>query len=746
MSEKYFDVSADQSFNNDTTPDTGYFDVSADQTFNNDPNYDPYDFQGGGGSTDANYDAYDYQSPETIAAMNAEPPETLWDSISGSLVKAGTKLYDSVVSRYTATGGGVDWGKMLKDGLVGASAIQAYNQANNPVKTGYQGGIPKYTAVREALPGPAEGVRPGAGGHRYLTDTTYANQAADQSGAGGLAAIKAATGQQATSMDTMNRLGLAGATTADALPKLYQDMLGRAPDAGGAEYWSKQFGPSVSANEISTLRTAAQPEIAARTPVQAAQGGLMGLAKGGSTAKGRYLQGSTDGMSDELPARIDNGQEAALSHGEFVVPADVVSHLGNGNSDAGAKQLYKMMDNIRQARTGNKKQGKEINPDKFTPGGLAGYASGGNVMGFAGETGSVVPSSASVTSGLKGTESSLSNWAGPYVTDMLGKGQALSEQPYQAYSGPLSAGASALQTQAFGNAANLSVPSSIGEAAASAGQAGQKYGQLSYDPMQSTNQYNAVTPYDGMQTTAATFGNEQAQQYMNPYLQQSLDPQIAEARRQSQITQQANNAQMSAAGGFGGGRSAILQAENQRNLGTNLAGITGAGYNTAYTNAMGQFNADQARNMQAQAANVGQQQFGANQAMAGAAQEAQYGQAAQAANVGQQQFGANYGLGALAGQVNAATAQGNLGSQQNAAGLANLNAQLQAGAAQRGIEAEGIAADQAAFAAERDNPYKMVQFQQSLLQGLPLSAQSYNITNNPYAAASNVITGANAVS
>jgi hypothetical protein len=357
---------------------------------------------------------------------------------------------------------------------------------------------------------------------------------------------------------------------------------------------------------------------------------------------------------------------------------------------------------------------------------------------------------------------------------MLGNGQALSETPYQAYSGPLTAGESALQTQAFGNAANLAVPSSIGDAAASAGRAGEAYGNLSYDPMQSTNQYSAVDPYQGMQTTSATFGSEQAQQYMNPYLQQSLDPQLAEARRQSEITQQGNAAQMTQAGAYGGSRSAILQAENQRNLGTNMANITGQGYNTAYTNAMGQFNADQARNMQAQAANVGQQQFGAgqalsnaqntaqygqaaqaanigqqqfgaNQAMASAAQQAQYGQAAQAANVGQQQFGANYGLGALAGQVNAATAQGNLGSQQNAAGLANLNAQLSAGAQQRDVASQGIAADQAAFAAERDNPFKMVQFQQSLLQGLPLDAQSYNITNNPYAAAANVITGANAV-
>ena len=72
-------------------------------------------------------------------------------------------------------------------------------------------------------------------------------------------------------------------------------------------------------------------------------------------------------MSDDIPANIDNEQPAALSEGEFVIPADVVSHLGNGNSDAGAKQLYSMMDRVRDERTGTTKQGPEINPIKMMP-------------------------------------------------------------------------------------------------------------------------------------------------------------------------------------------------------------------------------------------------------------------------------------------------------------------------------------------------------------------------------------------
>ena len=88
---------------------------------------------------------------------------------------------------------------------------------------------------------------------------------------------------------------------------------------------------------------------------------------GGSTGRGYYLGGPTDGMADKIPATIDGTQEARLSDGEFVIPADVVSHLGNGNSNAGANTLYGMMDKVRQARTGNKEQGKEINPNKFIP-------------------------------------------------------------------------------------------------------------------------------------------------------------------------------------------------------------------------------------------------------------------------------------------------------------------------------------------------------------------------------------------
>ena len=90
----------------------------------------------------------------------------------------------------------------------------------------------------------------------------------------------------------------------------------------------------------------------------------MGYAAGGTP---RFLSGGGDGMSDSIPATINGTQEARLADGEFVIPADVVSHLGNGSSKAGAKQLYSMMDRVRKARTGNEKQGRQIKPNKMMP-------------------------------------------------------------------------------------------------------------------------------------------------------------------------------------------------------------------------------------------------------------------------------------------------------------------------------------------------------------------------------------------
>ena len=519
--------------------------------------------------------------------------------------------YSDAVDALTGGSGGVkdfldsDLISGIAQGAIG-SKLNKYFQPDIP-KVGYQGKVPELQAVRERVPmqQSAEGQaprRPGSEGRRYFSDTQYAER-------------------PDTKMQTV--------AEAQARAQAQAQQLAQAQAKAKAPA-SQQPQPQPSGGPQQTV----------------------GMAAGGVASaynrrhNGYYLGGKTDGMADEVPASIDGNQEARLSDGEFVIPADVVSHLGNGNSDAGADQLHGMMNNVRMERTGNSEQGKQIDPNKFMPtmaqGGIAqAYNYGGEVKKYAhggthdtsaaGVGGDTTTGVDPIVGEIAGTESSLSTWAGDYVTDMLGQGKALGNQAYQAYEGPLSAGTNTMQDQAFTGIGNLQAPTGMG----------------------------AFTPQ--------TFGADQAQQYMNPYLMQSLNPQLEEARRQSEIDRVANAGRMTQAGSFGGSRQALMDMENTRNLQSNLADITGQGYASAYDRAQQQFNTEQGLGMQAQNAS-------------------------------------------------------------NQYGFDVLGRQEAAGATQRGIESEGMAADYAQFREERDYPYKQVQYMQSLLQGLPLEAQttSYN--------------------
>lgn len=312
------------------------------------------------------------------------------------------------------------------------------------------------------------------------------------------------------------------------------------------------------------------------------------------------IKGHGDGMSDSIETTIDGKHPARVANEEARLTKDQVEAAG------GAKTLYAMMDKIRQARTGTKKQGKQIDPSKFVPGGeVQGYADGGITAPI----------------GTTGTEQNVASWAGPYVTNMLGKGQALSEMPYDQYQGPLTAGPSALQAKTFGGLQDVQFPGNYGK----------------------------------------SFTDEGiASSYMNPYLKQVLDPQLQELQRQSQINMQPGLAKMTQSGGYGGSRQALFESEANRNLLQEQNKTVGQGYANAFDKAMGQFNTEQ-------------------------------------------------------GQGRDLVTQ--LGNQ---------------GATQQGLEQADVAAQKAQFEEARANPYKMVQFQQSLLSGLPLAAQTYNQapTNN----------------
>lgn len=131
----------------------------------------------------------------------------------------------------------------------------------------------------------------------------------------------------------------------------------------------RQYNPNATLEAINTFGTPELAQLSNINPqapqLKAAGGGIHALRSGGKAQPGGYLDGKGDGMSDSIPATIEGKQPARLADGEFVIPADVVSHLGNGSSKAGAKHLYSMMDKVRKARTGKVAQGKKINPSKY---------------------------------------------------------------------------------------------------------------------------------------------------------------------------------------------------------------------------------------------------------------------------------------------------------------------------------------------------------------------------------------------
>lgn len=277
--------------------------------------------------------------------------------------------------------------------------------------------------------------------------------------------------------------------------------------------------------------------------------------------------------------------------------------------------------------------------------------------------------SAAIPAGQVGRQETLSEWAGPYVTSMLGKAQALSEQPYQVYQGPLTAGAAPLQMQAFQRAGGLGMPTDLTSAAQTAGGIASGMGMPTY------------TPIGGSFTDMGT-----AQQFMNPYMQQVLAPQLQQMQRQADIQRSALGAQAARAGAFGGARAGLMNAQLNADLMRQQQQAVGGAYGQAYTQGLGQYNIEQARR----------------------AQEAQ--------------FGAQFGLQGLAQRLAAAQAQGAMGAQQSDIARQNLASMLGAGQMQRDIEAQGIAADLAEFQQQRDYPYKMLQFQQSMLQGMPIQS------------------------
>lgn len=250
---------------------------------------------------------------------------TLFDKVGGAFRNLGTAAFNNLKNAFTKDGK-TDWRNVAAaaGGLYGL-----YKSQQTPEKTGYQGGIPKYEAVREKVANTYDpNRRPGSSTQEYFTKTRFVAPE-------GAEAARTTAKEEAAGLEALNKANPA---------RQERTVL----QAGAEKKEEKKEEVKPASSVIDKL------------PVpKYASGGIAEM------AKGRYLSGATDGMADKIPARIGGKQEARLSHGEFVIPADVVGHLGNGNSEAGAKRLYEMMDRIRQARTGTTKQGKQINPNKF---------------------------------------------------------------------------------------------------------------------------------------------------------------------------------------------------------------------------------------------------------------------------------------------------------------------------------------------------------------------------------------------
>ena len=276
-------------------------------------------------------------------------------------------LVDNVMDFFTKDDGGIDMAKVapvlglfLSSRAKDSSTISDFlGLGGNQGPLGYMGGIPDYTAYRQQVPMYTQADaaaydpdrRPGGGGRRYFTQTQYVPEGQE-------AAAQASTDAEKWNLATQNLTNLSRQTR-PVSTKYAPTVASTGIIPAQRSYMAPASGADVVQTRLDELIEASRP-------------GAIGMMGGGLASlkgigQGYYLGGPTDGMADRIPATIDATQPAALSDGEFVIPADVVSHLGNGNSNAGAKQLYSMMDRVRQARTGRQTQGTQINPNKFMP-------------------------------------------------------------------------------------------------------------------------------------------------------------------------------------------------------------------------------------------------------------------------------------------------------------------------------------------------------------------------------------------
>jgi hypothetical protein len=284
------------------------------------------------------------------------------------------------------------------------------------------------------------------------------------------------------------------------------------------------------------------------------------------------------------------------------------------------------------------------------------------------------------------TTTDLPDWAKPYAKNILAKGEALTDMdknPYQTYGGDRTANFGELQNKAMTGASTMGPASQLGTATGLAGDVGRRA---------------MGTNYQAGRFSGGQFGNQAAEQYMNPYMQNVVDIQQREAQRQADIAGTQRGAQAVRSGAFGGSRQAITDAEAARNLATQKGDIQAQGLNQSFQQAQAQFNADQARRMQAQ--QLGEQS---------------------------RQYGAGLGLQGLQTGLQAAGTLGQLGGQQFQQGMDINKLQSAYGGMEQAQRQRDLDIGYQNFQNQQNYPYKQLGFMSDLLRGTPTGSSS--VTN-----------------
>lgn len=352
----------------------------------------------------------------------------------------------------------------------------------------------------------------------------------------------------------------------------------------------------------------------------------------------------------------------------------------------------------------------------------------------------------------------LPEWAKPTAQKQLGLAEAVTDvnkNPYRSFGGisdasgkqigfdpsKVVAGFGDLQNRAFQGAGNLQPSAALSAGMGLAGTAASRALGMQYDPTQAAYLQAQAPELQQFQmgpaerVRADTFGGRQAAQYMSPFIEQAMAPQLREAQRASEMMRNANQAQAVQQGAFGGSRQAIVEAERQRNLGTQMGDIRARGLQSAYEQAQQQFNQDAARRLQAQQLNqqagltvggqnlqalLGVQQLGAQTGMQSQLANQQAFQNARQLAEQSRQYGAGLGLQGLQTALQGAGQLGQLGTQEFGQSKDVIGLQGQLGAQQQQMDQARINAAVQDFQAQQRYPYQQLEFMSNILRGTPM--------------------------